>query len=94
MRANKNWSDFQPIKYEFSWGDFVPLLRGSKLLWGSPAPRGRYCAPCLPLVIASPIPWGGRYHRKVMRSNPDKIIQKTIRQVTQQKGWIATLRSQ
>jgi len=25
------------------------------------------------------------------RGNPDKIIQKTIRQVTQQKGWIASL---
>jgi len=31
---------------------------------------------------------------RAQRSNPDKIIQKTIRQVTQQKGWIATLRSQ
>ena len=36
-------------------------------------------------VIASP--HGGR-------GNPDKRIQKTIRQVTQQKGWIASLRSQ
>jgi len=28
------------------------------------------------------------------RGNPDKIIQKTIQQVIQQKDWIATLRSQ
>ena len=31
---------------------------------------------------------------RAQRSNPDKIIQKTIRQVTQQKDWIAMLRSQ
>jgi len=28
------------------------------------------------------------------RGNPEKRIQETIRQVTQQKDWIATLRSQ
>jgi len=28
------------------------------------------------------------------RGNPEKRIQKTIRQVIQQKGWIAMLRSQ
>jgi len=27
---------------------------------------------------------------RAQRSNPDKITQKTIRQATQQKGWIAT----
>jgi len=31
---------------------------------------------------------------RAQRDNPDKIIQKTIQPVIQQKDWIATLRSQ